>query len=253
MQTTKGRNVLLQRCPLCGEMQEMIVNGHESHNDKGVMVDPERGYSFCNCRNIFFTDRGNLAPATYDADYYTRYNENPNISSVLSSYFKYFSHFDIKPFDKVLEIGAINSTVLNRFQEFGADTYSLDIFDHPTGTHKKLVGDFERMEFLTKFKIIWASHVFEHFIDPVGMVKKCYDLLETGGFLFVAMPDPYFIDWSNPYLWQHWHLKEHFTLWDMDSFVDVCRDKGFIELFAKHNVDTHFICIGDQHILLKKV
>lgn len=253
MQSSKNIKKLLQRCPLCGEMQEMIVNGHESAEGGKLSVDLDKGYSFCNCRNIFFTDKANLTPAVYDAGYYDRYNNNPAINRVLSSYFAYFTKLNIDVFDSVLEIGAINSTILDEFKALGADTYSLDIFDHPANGHNKLVGDFEAMKIDQKFKVIWASHVFEHFLDPVGMIKKCYDLLSPCGYLFVAMPDPYFIDWSNPYLWQHWHLKEHHTMWDMDSFVATAEEVGFIPVFAIHNVATNFICIGDQHILLKKI
>jgi hypothetical protein len=70
--------------------------------------------------------------------------------------------------------------------------------------------------------------------------------------LFVAMPDPYFIDFSDPYKWGHWHLKEHHMFWDMDSFCAMMERHGFKTVRKHRNVGYDFICIGDYHLIFQK-
>lgn len=58
----------MQECPLCLRSNRMVV--------KGVYVvgnnaehHPDMGYSFCNCRNIFYTNQTNVTkPASYEPD-----------------------------------------------------------------------------------------------------------------------------------------------------------------------------------------
>lgn len=58
--------------------------------------------------------------------------------------------------------------------------------------------DFERMFSSEKPTAFLAEHVWEHmtFEDGVKAAKNCYDFLENGGYLRVAVPDKNFInDW----------------------------------------------------------
>ncbi len=51
----------LQPCPLCLTYQRMMIRGNWI-DEKGVWSRfPDMGYSFCNCRNIFFTKWENLS------------------------------------------------------------------------------------------------------------------------------------------------------------------------------------------------
>ena len=50
-----------QECPLCGQLQTIMMRGktHDIEDDTlGVVGD--RGYSFCNCHNIFYTSWANI-------------------------------------------------------------------------------------------------------------------------------------------------------------------------------------------------
>jgi len=49
----------MQKCPLCGAMQRMLIRGVYVENGKSMMY-PDMGYSFCNCKNIFFTKWENI-------------------------------------------------------------------------------------------------------------------------------------------------------------------------------------------------
>lgn len=49
----------MQDCPLCFTPQRMMIKGLYVHNGKSSLY-PDMGYSFCNCRDIFFTKRENI-------------------------------------------------------------------------------------------------------------------------------------------------------------------------------------------------
>jgi len=47
----------LMSCPFCGMGHPMYINGttYDYHTGE-VKVHPNKGYSFCNCKNIWYTD-----------------------------------------------------------------------------------------------------------------------------------------------------------------------------------------------------
>ena len=49
----------MQRCPLCGRMNRMIVKGIYKKGDTHE-VYPDIGYSFCNCKCVFYTNYENV-------------------------------------------------------------------------------------------------------------------------------------------------------------------------------------------------
>ena len=51
----------MQICPLCGTSQRMMIRGlYIDPDTKQGKLYPDMGYSFCNCRNIFFTKWVNI-------------------------------------------------------------------------------------------------------------------------------------------------------------------------------------------------
>lgn len=49
----------MQDCPLCGRSNRMVVKGVFKIGDK-VELHPDMGYSFCNCKSIFYTRKENV-------------------------------------------------------------------------------------------------------------------------------------------------------------------------------------------------
>lgn len=49
----------MQICPLCKQDNRMIIKGVK-HYDERREIYPDIGYSFCNCKNIFYTNHENL-------------------------------------------------------------------------------------------------------------------------------------------------------------------------------------------------
>lgn len=51
----------VQTCPICGASQRMMIKGlYLDKEGKGTLY-PDMGYSFCNCKNIFFTKWENIS------------------------------------------------------------------------------------------------------------------------------------------------------------------------------------------------
>lgn len=251
MDVNPNRNVPRQECPFCGQKQDLIIQGMVIENGNIDFVK-DRGYSFCNCKNIFYTDWANIKPEIYDAAYADKY-QNETANAALKQNAEYVDKIcSLLTPGKVLEIGCVNPILLDLFKAKGAETHALDIIPHKFEGHNNITVDFEKWESGELFDVIWASHIFEHFRDPLAMIEKCGRLLNPGGCLFVAMPDPYFIDYANVYQWMHWHIKEHYIMWNKDSFEVELKNKGFEITIGIHNCSTYFICIGDFHILARK-
>lgn len=255
------KRIAAQICPLCNSPQDVIINGWEAlgtPNPKEVTINNDKGYSFCNCRNILFTDWSNMKQGIYNPDYCKKYDNDHCNRLYVQTISKFLPKILNNVFTKniipsVLEIGSINPSTLDQFKKFNCETTGLDICEHPLGDHKLIVGDFENLISRETFDIIWASHIFEHFKDPIKAVRTSNSLLNEGGLLCVSMPDPWFIDFGNPYQWGHWHLNEHHILWDMDSFAEVLRENGFQIIDKKRNVDSDQICNCDFTVIAKKV
>ena len=260
--------------------QPVLVRGAHTTliNDKYHSdIYPDLGYSFCNCKNIFFTNWANIIQTVYDDSY-----EQKHSNELAKSYAKNFWKMHAPDLigkttgNKFLEIGAITPFLLDCAKADGFKTTALDIIKHDwynefhnnvlyemelTKQHELLTENFETWDgkifydnFLDerKYDVIWASHIFEHFQFPLEALKKCYSLLNPNGILFVAMPDQFFIDWNGVYSWCHWHLREHHIFWDMDSFGDECINVGFRIINKKRNSITTLGVFGDYHILARK-
>ena len=52
-----------------------------------------------------------------------------------------------------------------------------------------LNGTLENLAFDKKFDVITLYHVLEHVPDPSSTIRRCKDLLNSGGFLFIAVPN----------------------------------------------------------------
>jgi hypothetical protein len=58
----------IQDCPLCGRSNRIVVHGLWVLGER-VEKHPDMGYSFCNCKSIFYTRKENvLEPASYEPD-----------------------------------------------------------------------------------------------------------------------------------------------------------------------------------------
>lgn len=255
----RGHIQTAQSCPLCGMLHPLFVKGlvyTDPSNPSQHIAVQDRGYSFCNCKNIFFTDWKNIDQKFYDFDYSAKYNNNLLSEKIVRYAQRYLPYFKDTKSKVFTEVGAANNIILDEALKQGWETCGLDINPHSKikEVHKFVGGDIESPLVMGRVPMsdtIWASHVFEHFHDPLKVASDLFYKLNEGGYLFVAMPDPWFIPWDQPHQWLHFVMREHHILWDMDSFIDEMIRIGFKLVYSHRNSQDYF-CWGDYHIVLRK-
>lgn len=242
IQCVKIPNRMMQECPLCGENQGIMMRGLARDLEDGeLFVARDRGYSFCNCRNIFFTKYTNIDKSVYDERYCSRYSKGDTNKLAEYEINKYFPIFkkekaEIKTF---LEVGSISDTVLDYVKKENVEPMGIDLIKRES-KHRFIAGDFE-YEYITKKQdVIYASHVFEHFKNPGEILLKCRNILSDEGLLYIAMPDTFFINFEDgsPLRWD-WHVQEHHILWNMENFAEYAEEHGFKCILKERNLSLH--------------
>jgi SAM-dependent methyltransferase len=242
----------VQKCPLCAQDMIAIANGYVAVDDK-YYPSHDRGYSFCNCKNIFFTDWSNIDQGSYFVPEYTKAHYRGEHQKQMKELYRHYVKRIVEESNggkKVLDLGSVTNYLLNEAQEDGFDTTGWDILHHEDFWHKQITGDFDKISVLDKFDIIYANHFFEHIHYPLEAIKKCYGMLNVGGLIFISMPDPFQIDWNDSSKWHNFILRQHHIMWDKDSFCEEMESIGFKTIFKIRNYDIRRL--RDMHLLFKK-
>ena len=232
-----------QKCPFCNSEQIMMMRGLvRDMEDFEVHISHDRGYSFCNCRNIFYTDYKNINKAIYDESYGKWYETSKDIKTIaVNEIEKLYPKLkslcpDAKSF---FEIGSIHDYVLDYMKEKGLEVSSLNICKRES-KHPFEVADFEEYAPTKKYDIVFASHIFEHFKDPKKELLKCKEMLTDKGILYIAMPDTFFADFEGGRAQQFdWVVNEHYILWNMDNWIEFCEEQGLKCIYKERGLDLH--------------
>lgn len=231
----------LQKCPLCGESQTIMIRGSTIDLEDGESnVVGDRGYSFCNCRNIFFTKWSNIDQSIYDTSYIDRYTEKDGIEVRMVAERMWKEVQKACPHAcTFLELGALTEIVPDFIKEktFSNITFTqMDLIPRES-KYNLIVADFESYEPQEKFDVIWATHFFEHLKDPIKAILKIKDILNPGGVVYFSMPDTHFINWHDPLNWA-WNVQEHHTLWNIYDFISFVESYGLKNVYKKLTNDT---------------
>jgi len=246
LQSKKIATENVQYCPICNMPQQGIVNG--TITEKNIMtVHEDKWYSFCNCNNIFFTDWDNMDQTVYDKDYQKKYSNPAGKEIVLKGVSEILDTIgDIGGI--FAEIGVVTDYILDVAKDRGYTPVAMDINETTQTKYEFLKLNPDEDDFPKDISVLWVAHVFEHFKDPIKVANKMYNALNDDGYLYVAMPDPWFIPLQDPHKWAHWHCHEHHIMWDMDSFIDALEKIGFT------NVSAQRITFGAEYrLVFKKV
>lgn len=207
----------LQECPLCGEWQTLMMRGKtQDIEDKSYGVVGDRGYSFCNCRNIFFTQWKNID---------SRINQEPSpvrkleVEKEWGLIQKYLSRpKNVWCTDKVAE------TYLRE------NNWSNMTFDWRP-VHDK------------KYDLLWLSHHVQGMHSPKDFMNMLKESLSKDGIIFCTMPDTSHINWESPLEWD-WNVQENHILWNMYDWIAFVEELGFKCLYG--NVSTDVITLENN-------
>lgn len=226
-------------CPICAKPD----------NEEVLRKNHKEVYFKCPDCQILYTHKENIEKAVYDEKYVKKYDDS-------SGFFKNEASYYLPKINEVaagksfLEIGPTTSTILDCAKEHEYNTYALDINPNYDTSHQLMRGDFEAYDFGDdKFDVIWLTHVFEHFLDPLVALEKLASILNNGGKILMAMPNPAAINWRNPYAWNHWHGKEHYIMWYPEAIIGALECRGFDIGFYTDKPLKGMPVTGDYHLI----
>ena len=103
------------------------------------------------------------------------------------------------------------------------------------------------------FDVILLLHMIEHDLEPLLLIKKCYDLLKPGGILVGETP---VVDcWEHFVCRRHWgglHTPRHLCLFNRESLKMVLEKGNFREIKITSTLDPSHWVIAIQNGLLSK-
>ena len=186
---------ILPECLLCKNKCLEQISIHNVFGEN-IYYCSECGFGFC-----WPMPDDNTLRDYYLKEYYR--NQEEKFSSyfyVLKSYkyawsrFQYLSKF-IQKNIRVLDIGCSFGSLLEYFQDMGAEVFGTEASRQPINNiSSKLDGrikegfDFFREYPSEQFDLIILSHVLEHFNNPYNL-DKCCNMLKENGLLFVEVPN----------------------------------------------------------------
>lgn len=243
----------IQNCPLCGRANLMVAYGLVSIDDQTMTKTPDQGYSFCNCKNIWYTNWKNINQTDYYDEHYSQlhYRERYRVElrRLFNEYYPLLQKHG-NGGNKLLDVGCIVDFLVDAATEKGYDCTGFDVEKHALSKCKFIVGDLDVVELGEKYDVIFFNHVIEHLHYPLKAITKLRNALNDGGLLFVSAPDPFQVNWEMPDRWCSWAVRQHYIMWDMDSLVDEFEERGFTTLLKKRNLDYRWL--QDYHLLFKK-
>lgn len=137
--------------------------------------------------------------------------------------------------------------MLNRLRKVGWQVEGIEwnetaaeIARQRTG-QKVWAGDFREIELpRERYKLIYLSHVFEHFNDPVGALNRFYELLSVNGKLIMVFPNANSTDarWFGAD-WFAWEVPRHLILSSPKSILKLAEACRFVNTRVRTRVASH--------------
>ena len=92
-----------------------------------------------------------------------------------------------------------------------------------------------------KVDYIFSSHCLEHIDRWVDAMDYWYDVLKTGGTLFLYLPD-----YSQEY-WRPWNNRKHVNMFSPQIIKDYMTDRGYKKIFASDiDLNNAFMIMGEK-------
>ena len=192
---------MVEHCPLCGRN-----NSHHNYYGTLEMRDTIREFGIdeltfviCECGLIF--QWWAMTPETLAEYYKHTYRKILGKSETASRDTKIeterakkiIQFLDDYCPNNVLDIGSATGTVLVKLQNvYGCKVAGIEPDDNYREYSQSLgLNVLSKIEFLggnQKFDLITATHVLEHFIEPMAFLEKIRDLVSEGGKLILEVP-----------------------------------------------------------------
>ena len=250
-------------CPICG------VQTNNVYRVEDVKKQISNWYN-CGCGVTFQGDPPQHGG--YNTEYSERYTIDKNKSSVIHAGRVYAPIIEELTYGrKMLDVGFASAHNMNFFDRRGWLVWGIDVNeDLPYGgnLHK---GDFTTYDFSPnisseqlseeigrdvdvsqKFDLIWMSHVFEHFDNPIAAIRKSYNLLDETGVLYISTPDIEFVNKTGVTGFPHFIKDEHNIMWTERALKRELEREGFKVVMSRRNYSSRYISWFDIQIIAQK-
>ena len=156
---------------------------------------------------------------------------------------------------KLLDVGCSVGLWMDTARKRGFEVFGIDSSREAINFARKELrlnvkrGEFERMGFgRQKFNLIVLNHVLEHMENPVGVLKKSYKLLLSGGIVFVGLPNKAsLLSKIQKENWWGWRLGDHHWHFQKENVFKILKLAGFEALYCR-SCSTPF----EPYVSLKK-
>ncbi len=138
---------------------------------------------------------------------------------------------------RLLDIGCGNGDFLYFAKSTGREVVGIDLDEEAVSVARKngldvRLGTIDILDpEKEKFDIITLGHVIEHVHDPLYLLRKCYNLLNKNGYIWIDTPN---IDSEGHRIygrnWRDLDAPRHLVLFSYDSLRNVLRDAGFFKI-----------------------
>lgn len=161
---------------------------------------------------------------------------------------------------KILDVGYTSPYNMQSFGTRGWIPFGIDFNEDSPESQRLIKGNFEHYEFpkdddnhtATGYDLIWLNHVIENFKDPVKSFKKCYELLNDSGCLFIATPDTDMIITNSASRYEYWRERECYIMWSMDALIKQLEQAGFEVILKRRNHEIRYTYTNDLHIIAQR-
>ena len=150
---------------------------------------------------------------------------------------------------KVCEIGAFDGLLLNIFKKNGCEVYGYELNDNARYYAKKkydieLEANF--LESKNKYDIIILSHVIEHFKESSKILLKIKDMLNSGGYLYIEVPNSPMPNQCSYEMLMRYLSTEHIINFNMNNFIQFVK-KSELDIIH-YNYSNYNISIYNEKL-----
>jgi SAM-dependent methyltransferase len=103
------------------------------------------------------------------------------------------------------------------------------------------------------FDLIWVQYSLERQYDPLGYLRKIYDLLAPTGVLYLSTPNIDTIFRQGVANWAHWQKDDNNILFSKRALVREVEKVGFKVIMSRDNSSVRFMGHSDIHLIAQKL
>lgn len=264
LKQSEPKEVHPKSCPVCNIQTSYVYVINEVKEGVSAM------WYKCQCGVIFQEDHP--VHDNYNEEYAINYAEMKECKPRMTHAARIYAPLieELTYGRQILDVGYCVPHVLNYYEDRGWIPWGIDNNASFVGNKNMYKGNFLEYDFNIpattdelraladgdhferKFDLIWMSHIFEHFNDPIAALRKSYNLLSESGCIYIATPDIDFINKTGVSGYGHWKAKEHYTLWSEKALQRELERAGFKIVMSRRNFSSRFSSWYDIQIIAQK-